>query len=97
METMEQQIAQWMVSQIEHNGMMHQSDVIAHVKANFGEQYVFVNENGNESLSKRSKKHFGSSIEVELLGTGTVFSGRGLNRLVREKRWSARSCSTFFC
>lgn len=58
METVEQQIATWMVSQIEHHGMMYQSDVIAHVKAAYGEQYVSVNENGNESLSKEIKIAF---------------------------------------
>jgi len=53
-----QQVAEWMVGEIEFKGMLHQSDAIAHVKAHFGEEHVFVNENGNASLSKEVKKAF---------------------------------------
>jgi hypothetical protein len=51
-------VAQWMVNEIKERGILHQSDAIAHVRSFFGEDFVFVNENGNPSLSKEVKKEF---------------------------------------
>ncbi|TCM89090.1 hypothetical protein EV294_11331 [Paenibacillus sp. BK033] len=56
--TTEQQIAEWMVNEIKFRGMMRQEEAIEHVKRHFGEQYIFVNENGNVSLEKEVKKAF---------------------------------------
>ncbi len=58
METTEQQVAEWMVQEIRFKGMLYQSEAIEYVKTHFGEQFVFVNENGNASLSKEVKKAF---------------------------------------
>ncbi|GMK47990.1 DUF6953 family protein [Paenibacillus glycanilyticus] len=56
--TTEQQIAEWMVNEIKFRGMLRQEEAIEHVKQHFGEQYIFVNENGNVSLEKEVKKAF---------------------------------------
>ncbi|GLX67214.1 DUF6953 family protein [Paenibacillus glycanilyticus] len=56
--TTEQQIAEWMVHEIKNRGNLRQEEAIAHVKEHFGEQYIFVNENGNASLEKEVKKAF---------------------------------------
>ncbi|MBN3524556.1 DUF6953 family protein [Paenibacillus apiarius] len=58
MEVTAQQVAEWMVAEIKFKGVVYQSDVIAYVKTHFGEEFVFVNENGNASLSKDVKKAF---------------------------------------
>jgi hypothetical protein len=58
METTAQQVAEWMVNEIRERGMLRQEEAIAYVKANFGEQFVFVNEAGNASLEKEVKKAF---------------------------------------
>lgn len=58
MEVTEQQVAEWMVEEIRFKGNLYQTDAIEYVKTNFGEQFVFVNENGNASLSKEVKKAF---------------------------------------
>ncbi|WP_123043076.1 DUF6953 family protein [Cohnella candidum] len=58
MEYTPEQVAEWMVNEIRERGILHQSDAIAHVRTHFGESFVFVNENGNESLSKEVKKAF---------------------------------------
>ncbi|AIQ66549.1 DUF6953 family protein [Paenibacillus graminis] len=58
MEATAQEVAEWMVKEIRFTGTLHQSAAIEYVKANFGEQFVFVNENGNASLSKDVKKAF---------------------------------------
>lgn len=58
MEVTAQQVAEWMVEEIRFKGNLYQSDAIEYVKTNFGEQFVFINENGNASLSKEVKKAF---------------------------------------
>ncbi|NOU83152.1 hypothetical protein GC101_30265 [Paenibacillus sp. LMG 31459] len=58
MEVTAQEVAEWMVKEIKFIGTLHQTAAIEYVKANFGEQFVFVNENGNASLSKEVKKAF---------------------------------------
>ncbi|AIQ72064.1 MULTISPECIES: hypothetical protein [Paenibacillus] len=58
MEITAQEVAEWMVKEIRFTGTLHQTAAIEYVKENFGEQFVFVNENGNASLSKEVKKAF---------------------------------------
>ncbi|WP_210089967.1 DUF6953 family protein [Paenibacillus turicensis] len=58
MEVTAQQVAEWMVEEIRFKGNLYQTDAIEYVKTNFGEQFVFVNDNGNASLSKEVKKAF---------------------------------------
>ncbi|OXM14814.1 DUF6953 family protein [Paenibacillus herberti] len=54
----EQKIAQWMVDEIRDKSLLRQEDAIAHVRSHYGDQYVFVNEQGNASLEKEVKKAF---------------------------------------
>ncbi|MNJ41154.1 hypothetical protein D3C77_360670 [compost metagenome] len=51
-------VAKWMVQEIKFRGMLRQEEAIAHVKEHFGEEYVFINDKGNPSLSKEVKKAF---------------------------------------
>lgn len=60
MEKTAQDVAEWMVGEIKFTGTLRQEAAIEYVRANFGEQFVFVNENGNASLSKEVKRHFAS-------------------------------------
>lgn len=58
MEVTAQEVAEWMVKEIRFTGTLHQTAAIEYVKEHFGEQFVFVNENGNASLEKDVKKAF---------------------------------------
>lgn len=58
MDVTAQQVAEWMVEEIRFKGVVYQNDVIEYVRSHFGEQFVFVNENGNASLDKEVKKAF---------------------------------------
>ncbi|WP_422659484.1 DUF6953 family protein [Paenibacillus sp. EC2-1] len=58
MEVTAQEVAEWMVNEIKFTGTLRQEDAIEYVKSHFGEQFVFVNDNGNSSLSKDVKKAF---------------------------------------
>ncbi|MGO4533158.1 hypothetical protein AB4Z30_29280 [Paenibacillus sp. 2TAF8] len=58
MEKTAQDVAEWMVGEIKFTGTLRQEEAIEYVRTHFGEQFVFVNENGNASLSKEVKKAF---------------------------------------
>lgn len=58
MEVTAQDVAEWMVQEIRFKCILYQSDAIAYVKAHFGDEFVFVNENGNPSFTKEVKKAF---------------------------------------
>ena len=58
MEATVQEVAEWMVKEIRFRGILSQTDAIAYIRENFGDIYVFVNDNGNPSLSKDVKKAF---------------------------------------
>lgn len=47
-----------MVSEIRFRGMLRQEEAIAHIRSQYGEEFIFVNENGNPSLEKEVRKAF---------------------------------------
>ncbi|PZE20789.1 DUF6953 family protein [Paenibacillus xerothermodurans] len=51
-------VAEWMVKEIRFSGILHQSDAVKHIADHFGESFIFLNENGNQSISKDVKKAF---------------------------------------
>lgn len=53
-----QEVAEWMVKEIHFRGILSQTDAIAYIREHYGEEFVYVNENGNPSLEKEVKKIF---------------------------------------
>jgi len=51
-------VAKWMVSELQNAGILHQSDAVAYIRNHFGEHFIYVNDNGNESIDKEVKKAF---------------------------------------
>lgn len=47
-----------MVKEIRFRGMLRQEEAIAYISSHFGEEFVFINENGNPSLQKEVIKTF---------------------------------------
>lgn len=58
MEISPQEVAEWMVNEIKFRGMLRQEEAIDYIKSHFGDAFVFVNENGNASISKEVIKVF---------------------------------------
>ena len=58
MEATAEQIAQWMLEEVQFNGTLRQEQAIEHIKSTYGEAFVYVNENGNASIAKEVKKAF---------------------------------------
>ncbi|MFB9274023.1 DUF6953 family protein [Cohnella cellulosilytica] len=51
-------VAAWMFGELRSAGVLYQAAAIEHIKAHFGERFVYVNENGNASIDKEVKKAF---------------------------------------
>ncbi|SEO35716.1 hypothetical protein [Paenibacillus sp. OV219] len=58
MEHTAQEVAEWMIKELQAVGILRQEQVVAHIKAHYGEHFIYVNENGNESIDKEVKKAF---------------------------------------
>jgi hypothetical protein len=58
MEMSADQVAEWMYSEVKSSGRLIQTEAVTHIAEHFGEQYIYVNDNGNQSISKDVKKSF---------------------------------------
>lgn len=58
MEVSANEIAEWMLGELKSAGILRQSDAVAYIISNFGESFIYVNENGNQAISKEVKKAF---------------------------------------
>ncbi len=78
MEYSAQDVADWMLAKVKNAGILYQSDAVNHIVSHFGESYIYVNENGNTSISKEVKKNYSrNSMAAGLPGIGTASSGDG--------------------
>lgn len=57
-ETKVQEIAEWMLHEVKEVGILPQDKAVAYIAQNYGEQYLYSNENGNQSIDKAVKKLF---------------------------------------
>lgn len=58
METKAEEIANWMLQELKERGTLKQEFVVAFISEHYGEQYLYTNENGNQSIDKEVKKIF---------------------------------------
>jgi hypothetical protein len=58
MEATANEIAGWMLNEVKSAGILYQSAVIEYIVRQYGEAFIYVNENGNKSIAKEVKKAF---------------------------------------
>ncbi|WP_426449688.1 DUF6953 family protein [Paenibacillus sp. S-38] len=58
MEHQAEEAARWMLAELKEAGILYQQDAVNHIRSRFGESFIYVNENGNESIDKEVKKIF---------------------------------------
>ncbi|WP_438349529.1 DUF6953 family protein [Paenibacillus sp. FA6] len=58
MEWSAEQVAEWMFTEVKASGKLVQTEAVTHIIEHFGEQFIYVNDNGNQSISKDVKKVF---------------------------------------
>lgn len=51
-------VAEWMLNEVKTAGILHQNAAVDHIKSHFGESFIYVNEQGNQSIDKEVKKAF---------------------------------------
>ncbi|BBI31400.1 DUF6953 family protein [Cohnella abietis] len=52
------EVADWMFTELRNSGILHQAEAVNYIKTNFGEHFIYVNENGHASIDKEVKKAF---------------------------------------
>jgi ABC-type Zn uptake system ZnuABC Zn-binding protein ZnuA len=58
MEQIANEIAEWMFNEVKSAGILYQSAAVEYIVREYGEMYIYVNENGNQSIAKDVKKAF---------------------------------------
>ncbi|OAB34320.1 hypothetical protein PMSD_14545 [Paenibacillus macquariensis subsp. defensor] len=58
MEFTAEQVAEWMLGELKDSGKLIQPEAVKHILEHFGEPFIYVNDNGNQSISKDVKKAF---------------------------------------
>ncbi len=58
MEFTEDQVAEWMLNELKDSGKLVQPEAVKHISEKFGAPFIYVNDNGNQSISKEVKKAF---------------------------------------
>jgi transcriptional antiterminator Rof (Rho-off) len=74
-----EQIAEWMLAELERDGYLYQETAAYEVASRFGEEYTYVNKNGNTAIRADVLSAF------EKLTVGTVVWERG-TRLWRKRQ-----------
>jgi hypothetical protein len=52
------QVAQWMLEELMRVKYLHQSTVVYDVEAKFGSDFVYINSNGNQAISRNVLSEF---------------------------------------
>jgi hypothetical protein len=53
-----EQVAEWMLEKVRFAGILYQEEAVNYIRTHFGEQFIYVNDNGNASIDKSVKKLF---------------------------------------
>ena len=60
----EKSVAEFMINEILEKGYIYQEYLVHDIQEKFGEEYVYVNENGNLAISKKVLNEFKKLKEV---------------------------------
>ncbi|MFD0589028.1 DUF6953 family protein [Paenibacillus sp. GCM10027627] len=52
------EIAAWMFQEMRQAGILYQEAAVEHIRAHYGDAFLYVNEKGNVSIDKEVKKAF---------------------------------------
>jgi hypothetical protein len=60
-------VAQWMLAEVRKGDWLHQEVIVHEIESAFGEDFVYVNQNGNQAISKDVLKEFRSVSGQEVV------------------------------
>lgn len=60
-------IAQWMFDTLLKDGVLYQDEVVSEILAEFGEDYVYINDNGNYGIGRDVLKQFRQLSEPDVI------------------------------
>jgi argonaute-like protein implicated in RNA metabolism and viral defense len=58
-----QSIAKWMLEELEREKYLYQEVVVYEIQSKFGEEFTYINENGNWAIDKRVLREFRNLTE----------------------------------
>jgi hypothetical protein len=51
-------VAEWMFNELKSAGILYQSSTVQHILSHYGPSFIYINDKGNQSISKDVKKAF---------------------------------------
>jgi len=60
-------VAEWMAEEVRKKGELHQEDAAWHIKNHFGEDFVYININGNLAIDKKVLAEFLKLTEKDVV------------------------------
>lgn len=52
------EVAEWMLEQFNNSQWLYQETIVYKIRAQFGQEFVYMNQNGNLAINKDVLKHF---------------------------------------
>lgn len=65
--TTAKEVAEWMFSQFDKSNYLYQDDTAFNIEKNFGNDFVYDNENGNRAIAKSVLKEFRKITEGKVV------------------------------
>lgn len=63
----ERDVAEWMLAQLRHGQWLYQETVVGDIESRFGEEFTYINDNGNPAISREVLKAFRSISAKEVV------------------------------
>ncbi|REK71172.1 DUF6953 family protein [Paenibacillus paeoniae] len=58
MNTTPDEIARWMFNEMKNTGVLYQAAAVEHIRGQYGDSFIYVNDKGHVSIDKEVKKAF---------------------------------------
>lgn len=56
--TTSKDVAQWMLEELKREKYLYQNSMVSDIESKFGEEFTYVNENGNPAIDRRVLREF---------------------------------------
>jgi hypothetical protein len=53
-----EEVAEWMFKELKFAGVLYQEEAVNYIKSNYGERFIYLNDQGHSSIDKDVKKAF---------------------------------------
>jgi hypothetical protein len=61
------EVAEWMLEEIKGTGYLYQEDVVYEIASKFGDEFTYINQNGNLAIDKQVLREFRELTESSVV------------------------------